>query len=84
MKINRRLFFGVICAASMSVTACSAPTEEPRNSADQKVVVHDDAGRTVVFDEPVDQVVVANRYNNELIRAMGHIDKVVAVDTNTA
>ena len=34
--------------------------------------------------KPVETAVVANRYNSELIRAMGSIDKVVAVDANTA
>ncbi len=44
----------------------------------------DNAGRTVVFKKPVEKAVVANRYNSELIRACGAIDKVIATDMGTA
>lgn len=84
MKSFSRSFMGILAGLILAVSACSAPSDTAIHSADKKVHVTDDAGRNVSFDEPVDKIVVANRYNNELIRAMGHIDKVVAVDTNTA
>lgn len=75
----------LLCAASLVVvTACSAPQEPEEVAAGQTITVVDDAGRTVELDGPVESAVVANRYNSELIRAMGDIDKVISVDTNTA
>lgn len=47
-------------------------------------ILTDNAGREVKFNTPVKTAVVALRYNSELIRACGAIDKVVAVDRNTA
>lgn len=44
----------------------------------------DDVGREIILEKPLTRVVVANRYNSELIRAIGAIDSVIAVDTNTA
>ena len=75
----------LLCAASLVVvTACSAPQEPEEVAAGQTITVVDDAGRTVELDGPVESAVVANRDNIELIRAMGGIDKVISVDTNTA
>lgn len=68
----------------MATTACSAPEQPSEDARGQTITVVDDAGRTVEFDGPIESAVVANRYNSELIRAMGDIDKVIAVDTNTA
>ncbi|MDY3765128.1 MAG: ABC transporter substrate-binding protein [Lachnospiraceae bacterium] len=58
-------------------TVCSA--EEG-----QTIVLTDNAGREVELPYPVESCVVALRYNNELIRACGAIDKVISVDMNTA
>lgn len=58
------------CAASLAETAT-------------KVVV-DGLGREVEVPWPIERAVVANRYNSELIRACGAIDRVISVDTNTA
>ena len=75
----------LLSAASLVVvTACSAPQEPDEVAAGQTITAVDDAGRTVELDGPVESAVVANRYNSELIRAMGDIDKVISVDTNTA
>lgn len=70
--------------ALFAATSCSAPDEPDQTAAGKGITVIDDAGRTVTLDGPISEAVVANRYNSELIRAMGSIDKVVAVDTNTA
>ena len=44
----------------------------------------DDVGREIVLEKPLTKVVVASRYNNELIRAIGSIKNVISVDDNTA
>lgn len=49
-----------------------------------EITLVDNAGREVTLHYPVEKAVVANRYNSELIRACGAIDKIIAVDTNTA
>lgn len=49
-----------------------------------KINFKDDVGRDIVLDKPLTRVVVASRYNNELIRAIGNIKNVISVDTNTA
>ena len=43
----------------------------------------DDVGREIVLEKPLTRVVVASRYNNELIRAIGNIKNVISVDDNT-
>lgn len=68
----------------VAATACSAPEQPSEDAQTQSITVVDDAGRTVELDGPIESAVVANRYNSELIRAMGDIDKVTAVDANTA
>ena len=44
----------------------------------------DDVGREIVLEKPLTKAVVASRYNNELIRAIGSINNVISVDDNTA
>ena len=44
----------------------------------------DDLGREVELELPITRACVANRYNNELIRAVGAGDAVVGVDQYTA
>ena len=63
----------------LSCAAGAVKAEEPTT----KVVV-DGLGREVEIPWPVERAVVANRYNSELIRACGAIDRVISVDTNTA
>jgi len=48
------------------------------------ITLTDNLGRQVELPCPVVTAVVANRYNSELIRACGAIDRVIAVDTSTA
>ncbi len=68
-------------------------SEETQNQVDveknaeevvDEITLIDNAGREVSLPYPVETAVVANRYNSELIRASGAIDKVIAVDLNTA
>lgn len=50
----------------------------------EELILTDNAGRTVVFKTKVERAVIANRYNAELVRACGAIDKVIAADMGTA
>lgn len=89
------LLLVVIMMASM-FAGCgnTAKTPEENNSsqsAEQKpsdesgeITLVDSVGRTVTIKHPAQTAVVVDRYNNEMIRACGAIDKVVAVDMNTA
>ena len=56
--------------------------EEP--AAPATMILTDNLGRQVELPCPVERCAVALRYTNELIRACGAIDKVIAVDLNTA
>lgn len=84
MGAAQRWLIALLMATGLSVAACSAPGGPDQASSDTSITIVDDAGRTVTLDGPITKAVVANRYNSELIRAMGSIDNVVAVDTNTA
>ncbi|MEW9094783.1 MAG: ABC transporter substrate-binding protein [Clostridiaceae bacterium] len=85
---NKRLFLVWFCTMLLFVFAgCNTDKskEEIKSGSEAKTVtITDNAGRTVEVPFPLERVVVASRYNNELIRACGAIDKVVGVDLNTA
>ena len=71
-------------AASSSAPPQAAASAKEAPAAQETRVVTDGLGRQVEVPWPIQRAVVANRYNSELIRACGAIDRVVAVDTNTA
>lgn len=75
-----------VVGTALVVAGCSAPSAPDTTDAAGQgaVTVTDDLGREVTLDRPIETAVVANRYNSELIRAMGEIDKVISVDVNTA
>lgn len=70
----------------LALVGCGKATVAPsvQQPVTKSISLVDDVGRTIEINEPVTKVVVASRYNNELIRAIGAIDKVVSVDLNTA
>lgn len=61
-----------------------APQEENAARAEETTVFVDDIGREIELALPVTRACVANRYNNELIRAVGAGDCVVGVDIYTS
>lgn len=67
---------------SPSPAGISAATEALEIAG--KVSFVDDIGRDVELFLPIKRAAVANRYNNELVRAIGAGDKVVAVDLYTS
>ncbi len=75
-------FFGC-CAADQTTDSSVNGISSSNGDGTTKVVV-DGLGREVEIPWPLERAVVANRYNSELIRACGAIDRVISVDTNTA
>ncbi len=73
-------------AVLTTVTTEAPTTEAPTTEAavPETIVLTDNVGREVELPYPVTKAVVALRYNNELIRACGAIDNVIAADMNTA
>ena len=66
----------------------SAQQNQGEKSSDSEnpvtITLTDNMGRSVELPYPVERAAVALRYTNELIRACDAIDKVIAVDLNTA
>lgn len=67
-----------------TVAETTAETTEETQAAPTTITLTDNVGREVELPYPVETCAVALRYTNELIRACGAIDKVIAVDLNTA
>lgn len=82
MKKHVLIILLLVC--SLVVFAGCANNNEPQAEVPTTITLIDNAGREVELPYPVETVVVANRYNSELIRAIGAIDRVIAVDMNTA
>lgn len=70
--------------ASPSAPAESPAPQSPAPKVPAAITLTDNAGREVELLCPVESCAVALRYTNELIRACGAIDRVIAVDLNTA
>lgn len=70
------------------VEEAAALAEEDKQEEQEEVpatqVLVDFAGREVELPVPVKTCVVADRYNSEFIRACGAVDRIIAVDMNTA
>lgn len=69
---------------SLGISAFCTAEETEQTEAAETITLTDNVGREVELPYPVETAVSALRYNNELIRACGAIDKVIAVDLNTA
>ncbi|MDI9395054.1 MAG: ABC transporter substrate-binding protein [Euryarchaeota archaeon] len=70
------------CAEKINTT--NTDNLEKNKEIEETITLVDSVGRKVTMKHPVEKAVVVDRYNNEMIRACGAIDKVVAVDMNTA
>lgn len=93
----RKKLISLFLAAVLTLSLCACGGEQPpaspaspsasENPAPETpatILLTDNVGREVALPYPVERCAVALRYTNELIRACGAIDKVVAVDLNTA
>ena len=64
-------------------TETPAPAAEPTpEPAPAPYTVTDTQGNTVTLEKVPERVIVINRYNTELLRACGHMDKIVGVDSS--
>ena len=80
----KKRVIALMCALLLLVPVFAGCSQSGDSSEAKSITVVDDTGREVTIPQPLEKVVVANRYNSELIRGIGAIDKVVAVDKNTA
>lgn len=71
-------------AAAETVEKTDEGHKESEPQVPKTVTITDNVGRVVEVPFPVERAVAALRYNNELIRACGAIDQVIAADMNTA
>lgn len=98
-RINLLMLLVLILAVSFTTVACKGEGQEVKENTGNdeveestqveteeltSITLTDNVGRLVELPFPVEKAVVALRYNNELIRACGAIDKVIAADMNTA
>ncbi len=87
--LERRTFLSLLGFAGIAVTSgCTVgkvtTSSSPAATTAAARTIVDGFGRTVTLNKPAERAVVVSRYTNELIRAIGSIDKVVGVDLNTA
>jgi iron complex transport system substrate-binding protein len=68
-------------APAKTETPAPAPESTPE-PAPEPYTVTDTQGNTVTLEKVPERVIVINRYNTELMRACGHIDKIVGVDSS--
>ncbi|MCI1958401.1 MAG: ABC transporter substrate-binding protein [Clostridia bacterium] len=71
-------------SSALSSASVSSASEDVSSSEPSTTVFVDDIGREVELTLPITRACVANRYNNELIRAVGAGDNVVGVDVYTS
>lgn len=67
------------CAQNTAGTAQTAGTQKTADKP-EAVTVIDDAGREVVLEKPLERVVVFNKFNSEIIRALGKVETIVGTD----
>lgn len=70
--------------SGVSASAIGAPAGTEAPTRTEYVLFVDDLGREMELPLPIKRAAVANRYNNELVRAIGAGDKVVAADLYTS
>lgn len=64
-------------------TGTEAAGDGEVTAAGQTVTIVDDVGRVVELETPIESVIAYNNYNLEFVRAVGAVDKVVAVPDGT-
>lgn len=91
LMMTALIFSAVGCSKAVAPAVEEAETveveglvEEATEEVPDVITLTDNVGRVVELPFPVERAVVALRYNNELIRACGAIDQVIAADMNTA
>ena len=73
---NILIYIVIMLAAIIFFSGCSTD----KNIDSEETVVNDSIKREIKIPIDVERVVVANRYNMEIIKSINAIDKVVGVD----
>ena len=73
-RLSVCMLFGCVCALGLGVLSCEAAEQKTRTLTDAN-------GREVELNEDIQKAIVSNRYNLEIIRAVGAIDQVEAIDS---
>ena len=73
-RLSVCMLFGCVCAFGLGVLSCEAAEQKTRTLTDAN-------GREVELNEDIQKAIVSNRYNLEIIRAVGAIDQVEAIDS---
>lgn len=73
-RLSVCMLFGCVFALGLGVLSCEAAEQETRTLTDAN-------GREVELNEDIQKAIVSNRYNLEIIRAVGAIDQVEAIDS---
>ena len=82
--MKKRLILNLFLILVCSILFAEGAQEGRDRVENETIVLTDNIGREVELPYPVTRAAVALRYNNELIRACGAIDYVIAADMNTA
>ena len=86
-KKSVRIISFLICLILITVSVgCSKQgdrvSQRDQQTAEQKLTVVDDVGRSIELDKPLSRVVVFNQMNCEIIRALGKADTIAGTDAN--
>lgn len=77
----RKNFSGIILSAALlAASFCGFSAVAGAEEAEGTRILVDANGREVTLNETIERAVVSNRYNLEIIRAVGAIDQVVSID----
>lgn len=85
------LIFLLCIITCVALTGCAQKTVESAQpaavpvpgDAPASITLIDDVGREIVLDKPLKRVVVFNKFNSEIIRALGKVETIVGTDKNS-
>lgn len=85
-KVGKKILFITILFMAILPLAVACGTDSKKTAAPSnadKITVKDDAGRSIHLDKPLKKVVVFNKFNSEIIRALGKTDTIIGIDEGT-
>ncbi len=86
-KLLAQVFAVVLILAFLAACGAQTPSGQgdgpDQEAAAGQIVFTDDVGREITLDKPLEKVVVFNKFNSEIIRALGKADCIIGVDRNT-
>jgi iron complex transport system substrate-binding protein len=87
-----------VCILLVAFSGCSTPADvtssaassasvttgnQTASAASAQITFTDDAGQTIQLSKPLERVVVFNKFNSEIIRAVGKVSTIVGTDAGT-